>query len=69
MYYIVLTFQGCRMWMFALGLYLVVLAGEHVLRLNAIYGLLMGVSVLLFGGVIGSWVDRTNRKRGECTCF
>ena len=53
------------MWTFALGLYLVVLAGEHVLRLNAIYGLLMGVSVLLFGGVIGAWVDKTNRKRGK----
>ena len=53
------------MWTFALGLYLVVLAGEHVLRLNAIYGLLMGISVLLFGGAIGAWVDKTNRKRGK----
>ena len=55
--------QGNRMWNFAFGLYLVVLA-EKQLRLTAIYGFLMGISVLLFGGPIGNWVDRTNRRTG-----
>ena len=52
------------MWNFALGLFFVNIAGQE-LRLTAIYGFTMGGSVLLFGGMVGDWVDRTNRLTGK----
>ena len=55
------------MWHFAVGLYLVILSGG-VLRLAAILGLGSGVLILLFGGVIGHWVDITERMKGRMIC-
>lgn len=51
------------MWQFAVGLYLVHLDGGQ-LRLAAIFGLSGGGCVLLFGGIIGDWVDRNQRLKG-----
>ena len=62
-YVIFPLFQSDRMWHFAVGLYLVFLSGG-VLRLAAILGLGSGVLILLFGGVIGHWVDITERMKG-----
>lgn len=56
-------FQGDRMWTFSVGLYLVTLS-NGLLRLAAIFGLCMGLSVLVFGGIIGAWVDRNPRLKG-----
>ena len=53
------------MWRFAVGLYLVKLSGGE-LRLAAIYGFCGGGCVLLFGGLIGDWVDRNRRLKGSC---
>ncbi|ESO01114.1 hypothetical protein HELRODRAFT_120735, partial [Helobdella robusta] len=53
---------GDWMWQFSVGIYLVNLAGQE-LRLAAIFGLTGGVSVLLFGGIIGEWVDRNGRLK------
>ena len=51
------------MWHFAAGAYLVKLA-DGVLLLAAIYGLTSSVLVLLLGGIIGNWVDFTERMKG-----
>ena len=56
--------QGDRMWHFAVGLFLVKLSGG-VLRLAAIYGFCGGGCVLLFGGLIGQWVDNNRRLKGK----
>eukprot|EP00794_Sanderia_malayensis_P003608 gene3608-4118_t len=47
---------GDRMWMFAVGLYLVELT-PNSLRLTAIYGLAVSFSVVLFASAVGHWVD------------
>lgn len=52
------------MWHFAVGLYLVKLS-DGQLRLAAIYGFCGGGCVLLFGGLIGDWVDRNRRLKGN----
>ena len=52
------------MWMFSVGLYLVTLA-EGVLRLAAVYSLSGSCCFLLFGGILGDWVDRNGRLKGE----
>lgn len=57
-----LSAWGDWMWQFAAGLYLVYLA-EDTLRLAAIYGFTGGTLILLFGGVIGNWVDKTGRLK------
>ncbi|XP_074659121.1 solute carrier family 40 member 1-like [Tubulanus polymorphus] len=57
-----LSAWGDRMWSFAVGMYLVKLDGNS-LRLSAIYGFSAGVLILLFGAVIGDWVDRNPRLR------
>lgn len=52
------------MWTYATGIYLFAL--DHgKFRLAAIFGILCGISVLLCGGLIGSWVDRTQRLKGR----
>ncbi|ELU14574.1 hypothetical protein CAPTEDRAFT_161975 [Capitella teleta] len=48
------------MWIFALGLYLVHLDGG-MLRLAGIFGFASGGCILLFGGLVGEWVDRNKR--------
>ncbi|XP_022087124.1 solute carrier family 40 member 1-like [Acanthaster planci] len=51
---------GDRMWTFAVALYLVEIE-EKSLRLTAIFGFALTVSVLLFGALVGQWVDKTPR--------
>lgn len=55
--------QGDWMWVFAAGLYLVHFNNGELL-LAAIFGFIGGGAVLLFGGIIGHWVDKTARLRG-----
>jgi hypothetical protein len=52
------------MWQFAAGLYLVFLA-DGSLRLAAIFGFAGGSLMLLLGGIIGDWVDRNGRMKGN----
>lgn len=52
------------MWSFGVGLFMVIISPQS-LRVTAIYGLCMGGSILLFGALVGDWVDRTPRLRGE----
>ena len=56
--------QGDRMWRFAVGLYLVYLSGGE-LRLAAIFGFSAGGAIILFGGMIGNWVDNNSRLKGN----
>ncbi|XP_013389675.1 solute carrier family 40 member 1 [Lingula anatina] len=56
-----LSAWGDRMWSFAVGLFLVQLSED--LRLVAVYGFTRGGSILLFGAVIGDWIDRNMRLR------
>ncbi|XP_077978601.1 ferroportin-like isoform X2 [Glandiceps talaboti] len=48
------------MWTFSVGLYLVAIQ-VNSLRLAAIYGLCLGLSSLMFGALIGEWIDRNPR--------
>ena len=59
-----LSAWGDRMWTFAVGLYMVY-ATPDSLRLTAIYGLVISVSVIALGASVGRWVDTTERLRGE----
>lgn len=52
------------MWHFAISVFLVELYGRDLL-LTAVFGLVVAGSVLLFGAVIGDWVDRLPRNRGN----
>ncbi|XP_064638843.1 solute carrier family 40 protein member 1-like isoform X2 [Lineus longissimus] len=61
-----LSAWGDRMWQFAVGLFLVNLTGDS-LQLTAIYGFSSGGSVLLFGALIGDWVDRNPRLQARTT--
>lgn len=58
--------QGDRMWNFAVAVFLVELYGNSLL-LSAVYGLVVAGSVLLLGAIIGDWVDRNPRLKGEAT--
>ncbi len=51
---------GDRLWSFGAGIFMVELAPEN-LRLVAIHGLVISVSVILFGAILGSWIDRSKR--------
>ena len=51
------------MWMFAVGLYLVELT-PNSLRLTALYGLVVSLTVVLFGTSVGHWVDVNPRLKG-----
>lgn len=51
------------MWIFSAGLYLVHFDNGELL-LAAIFGFIGGCAVLLFGGILGNWVDKTHRLRG-----
>lgn len=52
------------MWHFAVGLYLVHF-DNGILLLAAVYGFLCGGAILLLGGLIGQWVDRNQRLKGN----
>ncbi|XP_060598850.1 solute carrier family 40 member 1-like isoform X2 [Ruditapes philippinarum] len=49
-----------NIWWFALGLFLIEITPQN-LQFTASYGLVGGIVVLLFGTVVGDWVDRTSR--------
>jgi len=51
---------GDRLWAFGAGIFMNLLAPEN-LRLVAIYGFATSVSVIVFGALIGSWIDNTSR--------
>lgn len=52
------------MWHFAISVFLIELYG-HNLLLTAIFGLVVAGSVLLLGALIGDWVDRNPRNKGN----
>ncbi|CAK8674674.1 ferroportin-like [Clavelina lepadiformis] len=51
---------GDRMWYFAIPLFLFDLDPKS-LSLSAIYGLVLACSVLVFGPLVGEWIDRNKR--------
>ena len=51
------------MWHFAIGIYLVELTPGS-LRLTAIYQLVSTLSIIIFGPLVGDWVDANPRLRG-----
>ena len=56
------------MWHFAIGLYLVELTPES-LRLTAIYQLVSTLSIIIFGPLVGDWVDANPRLKGTKTAL
>ena len=56
------------MWHFAVALYLVSLA-DGILRLAAVLGFAGGGCILLLGSLIGNWVDKNSRLKGEHAMF
>ena len=55
-----LSAWGDRIWDFALGIFMNLINPES-LRLAAIQGFLLNISVILFGSAIGNWIDRNKR--------
>lgn len=52
------------MWHFAISVFLIELHG-HNLLLTAVFGLVVAGSVLIFGVLIGEWIDRKPRNKGN----
>uniref|UniRef100_A0A8C4YIT8 Solute carrier family 40 member n=1 Tax=Gopherus evgoodei TaxID=1825980 RepID=A0A8C4YIT8_9SAUR len=57
-----LSIWGDRMWHFAMSVFLIELYG-HNLLLTAGFGLVVAGSVLVFGALIGDWIDRKPRNK------
>ncbi|KAM5271798.1 ferroportin-like [Ctenodactylus gundi] len=57
-----LSMWGDRMWHFAMSVFLIELYG-HNLLLTAVFGLVVAGSVLIFGVLIGDWIDRKPRNK------
>ena len=55
-----LSAWGDRIWAFSVGIFMNKLAPEN-LRVVAIYGFVISISVIIFGALIGNWIDRTKR--------
>lgn len=55
-----LSAWGDRIWAFGVGIFMNKLAPEN-LRLVAIQGFVISISVILFGAAIGNWIDRNKR--------
>ena len=51
------------MWGFAVTLFLLKLFPESLL-LVAVYGLIMQLAVVVFGTIVGDWVDTNARMKG-----
>ena len=51
------------MWQFGVGLFMVIISPDS-LFLTAAYGFATGGAVLLFGTLVGDWIDKTPRLRG-----
>ncbi|XP_037746483.1 uncharacterized protein LOC102935694 isoform X2 [Chelonia mydas] len=62
-----LSIWGDRMWHFAMSVFLIELYG-HNLLLTAVFGLVVAGSVLVFGALIGDWIDRKPRNKGVLLC-
>ena len=56
----VLSAWGDRIWDFALGIFMNLINPES-LRLAAIQGFLINISVILFGSTVGNWIDKNKR--------
>ena len=52
------------MWEFAVTLFLLRLFPESLL-LVGVYGLIMQLAVVVFGTIVGDWVDTNARLKGE----
>lgn len=52
------------MWHFAMSVFLIELYG-HNLLLTAVFGSVVAGSVLIFGVLIGDWIDRKPRNKGN----
>ena len=63
----VLSAWGERIWMFGAGIFMVNLNPEN-LRLVAIYGFVLSVSVIVFGPFVGKWIDQSRRLRAAIIC-
>ena len=55
-----LSAWGDRIWAFSVGIFMNKLAPEN-LRVVAIYGFVISISVIIFGAMIGNWIDRNKR--------
>ena len=55
-----LSAWGDRIWDFALGIFMNLIAPES-LRLAAIQGFVINISVIIFGSFIGNWIDKNRR--------
>ena len=55
-----LSAWGDRIWAFSVGIFMNKLAPEN-LRVVAIYGFVISISVIIFGAMIGNWIDRSKR--------
>ena len=55
-----LSAWGDRIWAFSVGIFMNKLAPEN-LRVVAIYGFVISISVIVFGAMIGNWIDRNKR--------
>ena len=55
-----LSAWGDRIWDFALGIFMNLIHPES-LRLAAVQGFVINISVILFGSTIGNWIDRNKR--------
>ena len=53
------------MWSFAVTLFLLRLYPESLL-LVGVYGLIMQLAVVVFGTIVGDWVDTNARMKGVC---
>ena len=49
-----------RLWLFGAGVFMVNLYPDN-LRLVGFYGLVLNLSVIVFGAYIGKWIDRSQR--------
>ena len=51
-----------RLWFFGAGIFMVALDPDN-LRLVASYGLVLSISVIIFGAYIGKWIDQSHRYK------
>lgn len=51
-------------WWFSGGLYMMKL-NPHDLRLTALYGLVLSITVICLGSLVGHWIDKTKRLTGN----
>ena len=61
----VFLMQGDRMWQFTITLFLLQLYPGSLL-LVGVHGLVMQLAVVVFGTIVGDWVDNNPRMKGGC---